>query len=323
MSISLLVVVLQVDWLSSFQFVELSDTNSESELLEIHLRKVTVSVYVLYVTSRDVIVMCKMIEVALHQTPRDVIVMCVQVKLRWPTSLCISPLTDELHILDDNVILKVTRSRKVIVAAGQPPHCSLMNNSSSSTSSSSVSPSGKSLSAVDGRLEHAQNFAFSPDGEMYLVESNAADVNRVRVVDSAGRLRHYIGSQCDCHRQPNCRCNISLLSTPSAVSVTPDGIVHIADTGTACVHSAVTAEPVPDRSGQYEVVYGPQNEVYVFNRFGQHLSTRDLETGQLMYNFTYNGYSHYGRLLKVTDAGGHTLVVRRDYKLVARDISVC
>jgi teneurin len=241
----------------------------------------------------------------------DYICNCVllQVTLRWPTALAINPLNDELHILDDNVILKVTRDRKVVIVAGHPSYCSSTNTSFDS--------------ATESRIESAQNFAFSPDGELFLVESNARDINRIRMVDSAGRLRHYIGSQCDCYRRVNCRCNISALSTPSAVAVTPDGIVHIADTSVACVHSTVTAEPVPDRSGQFEVVHGPSHEVYVFNRYGQHLATRDLNTGLLLYNFTYNGYSHYGRLLRVADAGGHTLTIRRDYKMVARDITVC
>lgn len=230
--------------------------------------------------------------------------------LRWPTALAINPLNDELHILDDNVILKVTRDRKVVVVAGNPSYCISINNTSS-------------YSATERRIEFAQNFAFSPDGELFLVESNSRDVNRIQAVDSSGRLRHYVGSQCDCHRHVSCRCNISSLSTPSAVAVTPDGIVHIADTGVACVHSTVTAEPVPDRSVQFEVIHGPSHEVYVFNRYGQHLATRDLNTGLLLYNFTYNVYSHYGRLQKVTDAGGHTLTIRRDYKLVARDITVC
>jgi len=60
----------------------------------------------------------------------------------------------------------------------------------------------------------------------------------------------------------------------------------------------------------------------VFNRYGQHLSTIDLLTGVQQYNFTYNVHSYFGRLLKVTDAGGQQMTIRRDYKLVARDIWV-
>ena len=60
--------------------------------------------------------------------------------------------------------------------------------------------------------------------------------------------------------------------------------------------------------------------MYVFNRYGQHLSTVDLLTGVQLYNFTYNVHSYFGRLLKVADAGGQQMTIRRDYKLVARDI---
>jgi len=46
----------------------------------------------------------------------------------------------------------------------------------------------------------------------------------------------------------------------------------------------------------------------------------DVLTKVQLYNFTYNVHSYFGRLLKVTDDSGQQMTIRRDYKLVARDI---
>lgn len=48
------------------------------------------------------------------------------------------------------------------------------------------------------------------------------------------------------------------------------------------------------RYGQYSVLYPQTQEAYVFNRYGQHISTRDLITNKHTYNFTYNVNSYYG-----------------------------
>jgi len=48
---------------------------------------------------------------------------------------------------------------------------------------------------------------------------------------------------------------------PAAVALTPDGAVHVADTGLACVHSAIGAQPSVDRYGQMKVVDAAAREV--------------------------------------------------------------
>ncbi len=40
-------------------------------------------------------------------------------------------------------------------------------------------------------------------------------------------------------------------------------------------------------------------ELYVFNRYGQHVATKNIITDQYVYNFTYNVNSYYGKLVKV------------------------
>jgi len=175
-----------------------------------------------------------------------------QVSLRWPTALAVSPLDNRLHILDNGLVLKLTRDNHVIIVAGISPLCPSTNTSGMSTDDFS------STAAVDSVLEHVENLAFSPDGDLFLVESDGEGINRVRFVDSAGRLHHYAGTQCPCPptSPAPCPCSVgvgsAVLGVPSAVALTPDGVVHVADAGMACILSAVGAEPTVDRYGRNE-----------------------------------------------------------------------
>ena len=61
--------------------------------------------------------------------------------------------------------------------------------------------------------------------------------------------------------------------------------------------------------------------MYVFNRFGQQISTRNSLTNTLLYNFSYTAQSHYGKLTKVSDSvAENSITVRRDYRLQAREL---
>lgn len=56
--------------------------------------------------------------------------------------------------------------------------------------------------------------------------------------------------------------------------------------------------------------------------YGQHLATYDVITGALVYKFSYNVNSDYGRLVRVTDVlAGTSIAVRRDYRLQARHLT--
>lgn len=57
--------------------------------------------------------------------------------------------------------------------------------------------------------------------------------------------------------------------------------------------------------------------MYVFNRFGKHMETRNLITGQKIYRFTYNTNANTGKLSSVTDAALNSFkVIRRSYSKV-------
>lgn len=249
-----------------------------------------------------------------------------QVKLKWPTALAINPLDDTLHILDDNMVLKVTKDNKVLMVAGRPLHCPPKNHNTNILLSEEQS--GPQL-ATDVLLQSPQHIAFSPHGDLFIVESDGQQLNQVRIVKTDGIISHYAGdkSTCDCS-QEDCNCyspaealaTKMLLSDPTAITVTPDNVLHIADQGHLMIHSIVATLPDPDKYGQYEVLYPQTQELYIFNRYGQHIATKNIVTDQYMYNFTYNVNSYYGKLIKVIDSGNNMLAIKRDYTTQAKEI---
>ena len=104
--------------------------------------------------------------------------MVVQVSLRWPTALAVSPLDNMPYVLDDGLVLKLTSDRHVVVVAGRSPLCPPPppTNNTSSTAADSSRP------ATDSILEHVENLAFSPDGDLFLVESDGDGIRRLRFV---------------------------------------------------------------------------------------------------------------------------------------------
>ena len=246
--------------------------------------------------------------------------------LHWPTALAVNPLDDSLHILDNNMVLKVTRDRKLLLIAGRPLHCPPATRNHSSLLSDEQA--GPKL-AHQVLLHSPQHIAFAPNGDLYIVESDGKLVNRVRVVKTDGTISHYVGgrSRCNCQLE-ECQCydpqevlaTNMLLDSPTAITVTPDDVLHIADMGNLMIHSIVATLPVPNKLGQYHVLYPQTQEKYIFNRYGQHMATVNLITNEYLYNFTYHVISYYGKLTKVTDTGSNTLNVRRDYSMHAKEI---
>jgi len=223
------------------------------------------------------------------------------VTLHWPLSLAVSPVDNTLHILDNNVVLRVTSDNKVVVVAGRLLHCPLRHADAGLLGSDADCASG--CPAVDVVLQSPQHVAFAPDGQLYVVESGAA-VARVRAVDTDGLIRAYVGGGCDERSAAACvderLATRVKLATPTAVTITPDDVVHVADMGRLRVHSVVPPVPAADRrTGRYEVLDASSGQTYTFNRYGQHVSTVDLMTGRVIYNFTYSVNSYYGRLMKV------------------------
>lgn len=76
--------------------------------------------------------------------------------------------------------------------------------------------------------------------------------------------------------------------------------------------------PLPsahDKIGQYEVLNSEAQELYAFNRYGQHISTKNIVTNAYTYNFTYSVNSYYGKLTTFVDGSGIPINIVWDYRL--------
>ncbi|XP_063702096.1 teneurin-m isoform X2 [Culicoides brevitarsis] len=233
-----------------------------------------------------------------------------EMHLRWPTELAIDPLDDTLHIIDDHMILRVVPDGRVRVVAGRPLHCA----SSTGTYETDL--------AAHATLVMPQSISFGPNGDLYVAESDSQRINRVRVIGSDGKISLYAGAEskcnclergCDCYDAEQHLAISAKFNTISALAVTPDGHVHIADQANYRIRSVISSLPEAGSSKEYEIYAPNAQEIYVFNRFGQHIATKNILTGETTYTFTYNVNTSNGRLSTVTDAAGNKVFLLRDY----------
>ncbi|XP_075234226.1 teneurin transmembrane protein Ten-m isoform X2 [Lycorma delicatula] len=230
-----------------------------------------------------------------------------EVHLRWPTDLAINPLDNSLHIIDDHMILQLTPDGRVKVVAGRPLHCPARGHDSEL--------------ATRATLVMPQSIAFAPTGDLYVAESDSQRINRVRVIGTDGKISHYAGTEskcncldrgCDCFEQDHFLASTSKFNTISSVVVSPDGVLHIADQANYRIRSVIASIPEASPQREYEVYSPDTQEVYVFNRFGQHVATRNILTGETSYQFSYNVNTSNGKLSTVTDTSGNQVFLRRD-----------
>ncbi|XP_058124762.1 teneurin-m [Anopheles ziemanni] len=257
-----------------------------------------------------------------------------EMHLRWPTELTINPLDDTLHIIDDHMILRMTPDGRVRVIAGRPMHCATGaggGSSSVSSSSSAVSAGGSGSSvamnydtdlAIHATLVMPQSIAFAPSGDLYVAESDSQRINRIRVIGTDGKIAPYAGAEskcnclergCDCYEADHYLAISAKFNTISAITVTPDGHVHIADQANYRIRSVISSLPEAGTSKEYEIYAPNAQEIYVFNRFGQHIATKNIMTGETVYSFLYNVNTSNGKLSTVTDAAGNKVFLLRDY----------
>lgn len=156
-----------------------------------------------------------------------------------------------------------------------------------------------------------------------MAESDTQRINRIRVISTDGHIATFAGAETRCNcRDPTCFCHAheNVLATSavfpsiSAIAVTPDDVVHISDQAGYRVRSIRSLLPEVNSKNEYEIFSPDTHEVYVFNRFGQHVSTRNIITGQIKYKFTYTVKSPSGKLSTVTDAAENRVQLMRDGK---------
>ncbi|PSN55675.1 Teneurin-a [Blattella germanica] len=106
----------------------------------------------------------------------------------------------------------------------------------------------------------------------------------------------------------------------SALTVSPDGVLNVADQGSLHILALEHYLPTHDENGEFRIPYPPTREVYVFNRYGQHIATKDLTSGKTRYSFLYSKNTSFGKLSTVTDSSGNKVLFLRDYSNVVSTI---
>lgn len=238
--------------------------------------------------------------------------------LRWPTELAINPLDGSLHIIDDHMILRLSQDGRIKVIAGQPLHCPSHGGNKDSIELASHTT-----------LIFPESISFAPTGELYIAESDSQRINRIRVIGTDGKISDFAGveSKCNCLER-DCKCfdedhflaSLSKLNTISSIAVTPDGIVHIADQGNLRIRSVMATLPESNRFREFEIYSPETQEVYVFNRYGLHVATRNILTNKNVYSFNYNLNTSFGKLSSITDATGNKIFMLRDYSNMVNTI---
>lgn len=231
---------------------------------------------------------------------------------------------------------------KIRVVAGTPLHCHSREGNVTLTNSDDI-------------LGTILALAFAPNGNLYIAETDTHRVNFIRVVDTSGKIIHFAGktqdkikSNCDCNTSmttmnpsPNedlptaCLCGATDVTTSnaetllssnakfqsiSALTVSPGGVLHVADQGSLHILALDHYLPSHDENGEFHIPYTPAGEVYVFNRYGQHIATKDLASAKTKYSFLYSKNTSFGKLSTVTDSSGNKIQFLRDYSNVVSSI---
>nr|CAB3264552.1 teneurin-3 [Phallusia mammillata] len=241
-----------------------------------------------------------------------------QVEFTFPTGLAISHLDDMLYVLDGDVVVRIdVTQRHASLAAGVPVHC---------TRAVAKNPDDRDARKVS--LISPTSISVSPaDGALIIAESDQKFIHRVRRVDPySGRISTIAGvdSKCDCAVQ-ECNCfsgdgnfaRSASLHNPTAVTATPDGSVYIADQLNLRIRKVVHSLPALNSRAEYHVANPDANQLYVFNRDGRHVETRNVITGSLLYNFAY---TTRGRLHVIRDVNGNRLQI--DYDASGRPFQI-
>ncbi|ODN01413.1 Teneurin-m [Orchesella cincta] len=242
-----------------------------------------------------------------------------EVHLRWPTELAVNPLDNSLYIIDDHMILKLTGDNRIRIIAGRPFHCP-------------IPAGGFDLDlATHTALISPQSITFGPNGDLYVAESDSQRVNRVRKISTDGQVSHFAGIEskcncldrgCVCFEEDHYLAATAKFNTISAIAMSPDGVLHISDQGNYRIRSvmALIPQPTMSESRQYEIYSPETQEIYIFNRFGQHVATKNIVTGETIYTFLYNVNMSNGKLSSVTDTQGNKIQILRDYSSQVKTI---
>lgn len=167
------------------------------------------------------------------------------------------------------------------------------------------------MDVIQKKLNSAIDIAFNSDGDLYVLEKK-----QILLIKSTGELEVFYtgeGYLKNGYSFDFDTTSFVSFNDPVAIAVHQNKSVYVLDRGDNVLYHIKNTITRDEFSGKYTIVSPDTREAFIFNRFGLHLHTLDLLTGQVMYNFSYNGNALYGKLVSVTDQNKVLLNIKRDF----------
>ncbi|XP_072171357.1 teneurin-3-like [Diadema setosum] len=258
-----------------------------------------------------------------------------QVKLQWPTEIAVNPLDDSVYVVDDDIIIRLGQDQRASVIAGVPYNCPLSytidlgQEDGSNPADISSYEYLKPRPANEVSLVMPSSIAFSKKGSLYVAETNHRTINRISKITSDGQLSRYAGKEltcdclladCDCFAGDKMYAMDSMLHGPIALTVMPNDDLVVADQGNLRLRRIYPRTP-KHRVGRfhaYQIISPDREEIFNFDMYGMHITTRNVISEQTIFNI-----SHSGILLDaISDAAGVSVVIQRNFQGHPTDIAL-
>ncbi|GAV01016.1 hypothetical protein RvY_11793-2 [Ramazzottius varieornatus] len=206
--------------------------------------------------------------------------------LKWPSSIAVSPVDDSVVIIDDGALLKLDIAHRTgQIIAGHSAKC----------------PSESSLS-----FEQNAGLAISSDGVVYFTQTSKDEWSVSRV--KRGKVVKMLSSNIPVSK------NSEKMQLPTSLAVGSNARLFLADVKAVKVFSVGPNFPKQNAKMEYVVEAPEKGELYIFDRYGHHMETRDILTNNLKFKFAYTVETAFGKVRSITDGEGKTCMVERDYK---------
>ncbi|CAF1595800.1 unnamed protein product, partial [Didymodactylos carnosus] len=218
-----------------------------------------------------------------------------------PTVLNINPLDDDIYVLDDTIIYRIKPLfNRIEIVLGKPYFCS----------------SNQNLTILHNPID----FTFDSYGDLYVLETSRTKQSFIRVLKSNGIIETISGySQVPIIKQFQIDKD-NIFSKPSSIIAHPDGTILLANSGSKEIFKIKMISSYDDEQKNLNIFSPETNEIYLFNRMGQHHTTIDALTDYI-YNFTYDSPQNaYARLDSITHRSGKSVAIKYDYAMKINDI---
>ncbi len=163
---------------------------------------------------------------------------------------------------------------------------------------------GDGMLATAANLSLPRGLGLGRDGTLYLADEGNG---RIRHLTGDGLITTVAGGGEVGVNVEGSPATASVLSSPAAVAVGPEGVLYVANTFDHRILRV--APPLPGFSlDEISVASEDGSELDVFNPAGRHLRTVNTVTGAVRTQF---GYDSAGRLIQITDGDGNVTIIER------------